>query len=482
MEFRRRSARLRAGADRISALPDDLLLLVLARLRCARAAARTGLISRRWRGLAARLREIVFRGVPLHRIEAALGRLSPAVSLLEIRVPKERRADTARGKLLLRVGPARGNSLLRVGTTRANSLLRAAARLEPEELVFDLPSDLIDGSLVVDLPCLRRATFIALRIFLLILRVPDGAEFPALESLSLSCGIAHAHLDALLRHCPRLRTLRLGGFLFDQGDLRVNSASLQELAVDRESGLTHRVDIVAPALKQLSMSLIATEVSISVLAPMVEKVSWHCCYRAGSITFGLWELEQVTLETSESQGQLPSLQIHASIFRSNFPGGAISFTQEIAKHMVVAFSALELHLKTAGHVFGAIVFLLLGMNRIRPAVRRLKLVLWRTTVRERCLPNCPCQPLDWRSQTVSFTHLEEVEITGFEGVGHEFDFLKLMLGCSPALKKMTLKLSRDVWSRKDGCTIINDIFKAYPSVQCYVYLSYGFIHGYQNYH
>uniref|UniRef100_A0A453T763 F-box/LRR-repeat protein 15/At3g58940/PEG3-like LRR domain-containing protein n=1 Tax=Aegilops tauschii subsp. strangulata TaxID=200361 RepID=A0A453T763_AEGTS len=265
-------------------------------------------------------------------------------------------------------------------TTRANSLLRAAARLEPEELVFDLPSDLIDGSLVVDLPCLRRATFIALRIFLLILRVPDGAEFPALESLSLSCGIAHAHLDALLRHCPRLRTLRLGGFLFDQGDLRVNSASLQELAVDRESGLTHRVDIVAPALKQLSMSLIATEVSISVLAPMVEKVSWHCCYRAGSITFGLWELEQVTLETSESQGQLPSLQIHASIFRSNFPGGAISFTQEIAKHMVVAFSALELHLKTAGHVFRAIVFLLLGMNRIRPAVRRLKLVLWRTTV------------------------------------------------------------------------------------------------------
>lgn len=48
--------------------------------------------------------------------------------------------------------------------------------------------------------------------------------------------------------------------------------------------------------------------------------------------------------------------------------------------MVVAFSALELHLKTIGHVFGAIVFLLLGMNRIRPAVRRLKLVLLKTTV------------------------------------------------------------------------------------------------------
>ncbi|KAF7098639.1 hypothetical protein CFC21_100364 [Triticum aestivum] len=412
MEFRRRSARLRAGADRISALPDDLLLLLLARLRCARAAARTGLISRRWRGLAARLREIVFRCVALHRLRAGGARLRPPLRSGH-RLPRRRPALLA-----------------------PRHLHRAA----------NLP---------------------------LILRVPDGAEFPALEALSLSCGIAHAHLDALLRHCPRLRTLRLGGFLFDQGDLRVNSASLQELAVDRESGLTHRVDIVAPALKQLSVSLIATEVSISVLAPMVEKVSWHCCYRAGSVTFGLWELEQVSLETSESQGQLPSLQIHASIFRSNFPGEAISFTQEIVKYMVVAFSALELHLETIGHVFGAIVFLLLGMNRIRPGVRRLKLVLWRTPVRERCLPNCPCQPMDWRSQTVSFTHLQEVEITGFEGAGHEFDFLKLMLGCSPALKKMTLKLSRDVWSREHRRTIINDIFKAYPSVQCYVYLCSG---------
>ncbi|XBI17404.1 hypothetical protein VPH35_059466 [Triticum aestivum] len=146
MEFRRRSTRLRRP-DRIRALLDDLILLVLARLRCAQAGARTGLISRQWRGLAARLRDIVFRGVALHRLEAALSRLSPAVSLLEIRIPKERRA-----------GAARGNSLLRVGTARVNSQLRAAARLEPEELVFDLPFDLVDGSLVVDLPCLCHAT------------------------------------------------------------------------------------------------------------------------------------------------------------------------------------------------------------------------------------------------------------------------------------------------------------------------------------
>jgi len=50
----RRGTRLRRRADdedHISALPDDLLLHILARLGCARAAANTSLLSRRWRGL-----------------------------------------------------------------------------------------------------------------------------------------------------------------------------------------------------------------------------------------------------------------------------------------------------------------------------------------------------------------------------------------------------------------------------------------------
>ncbi|KAF0888836.1 hypothetical protein E2562_019347 [Oryza meyeriana var. granulata] len=44
--------------DRLSALPDDLLLRILAGLRCARAAAHTGLLARRWRGLWAGLPEL----------------------------------------------------------------------------------------------------------------------------------------------------------------------------------------------------------------------------------------------------------------------------------------------------------------------------------------------------------------------------------------------------------------------------------------
>jgi hypothetical protein len=36
---------------------------------------------------------------------------------------------------------------------------------------------------------------------------------------------------------------------------------------------------------------------------------------------------------------------------------------------------LELHLTTGGHVFGAFVFHLIGLNRIRRTVRRLKVIL-----------------------------------------------------------------------------------------------------------
>jgi hypothetical protein len=43
--------------------------------------------------------------------------------------------------------------------------------------------------------------------------------------------------------------------------------------------------------------------------------------------------------------------------------------------MVTDFSSLDLHLGTKGHLFGAIVLYLLGLDRIRKAIRNLKIVL-----------------------------------------------------------------------------------------------------------
>ncbi|KAM0832218.1 hypothetical protein ACQ4PT_065053 [Festuca glaucescens] len=170
------------GPDRISALPDDLLLLILARLRCVVTAARTGILSRRWRNLWTLLSALIFRNVKYSSLQPALASLvSPAaVSLLEIHIPFIRRRPEPweRGH-----GSVVNVSLAAAGVT---SLLRAAARLEPEELVFAINSK-VTGS-HVDVPYFRRAASIVLKsnTFSTPFHMPPGVEFAALDTLSLS--------------------------------------------------------------------------------------------------------------------------------------------------------------------------------------------------------------------------------------------------------------------------------------------------------
>ncbi|KAK1626109.1 hypothetical protein QYE76_000424 [Lolium multiflorum] len=315
-----------AGADRISALHDDLLLLVLARLGCVRTAARTSVLSRRWRdNLWTRLPALVFRNIAVPSLEAALGHISrppPVVSLLEIRIPDPEQQQH------------------KVHNARLNSLFCAVARLEPGELVLDLPYSLVTDSLDLDLPCFRRATSITLDFSSGVLRIPAGVEFPALEMLSLS-GI-FTDVNTLLSRCPSLRTLQLTRVRFGGRDNhpRVTSASLQELTIINFPRYTvYGVHIVAPVLKQLTVSLTLWEATISVSAPMLEKGS--------DITY-------------DSEG--------------------VNIAGETEKHMIIDCSVLELHLTTGGDVFGGLVFRLLGMDQVRSATRKLKVVLWRSEV------------------------------------------------------------------------------------------------------
>uniref|UniRef100_A0A8I6Z0X2 FBD domain-containing protein n=1 Tax=Hordeum vulgare subsp. vulgare TaxID=112509 RepID=A0A8I6Z0X2_HORVV len=201
---------------------------------------------------------------------------------------------------------------------------------------------------------------------------------------------------------------------------------------------------------------------------MLEKVWWRCYFKFKMpVVFDLWLLEQVSLKTAKGQGQLRSLHIHACA--------------EIEKHLIVKFSVLELCLTTNGHGFGPLAFHLLGMDRIRRATRRLKITPQRTMVNNaECPFDCPCEPEGWRSNTVSLTALEELEINGFGGDDHELGFLKPMFKCAPMLKKLTVKLSHKASSRNDGCTKLYNIVKACSSVELSVYLSSGLMLGWPN--
>ncbi|KAI4972901.1 hypothetical protein ZWY2020_005689 [Hordeum vulgare] len=439
--------------DRISSLPDELILLILTLIGCTATAARTSVLSRRWRDLWIHLRRIVFHNIA-PSAASAIGRVrgpAPAVSLLEVRIPSRH------------LGP--------FGAT-ASRLLRAAVRLEPEEIVLSFPWSVEFEARqlnLVRLPCFRRTT--SLTMERLLFYCPDGeGEFTALRTLSISYGLGGLH--SLLPRCPHLRVLSLkfvnDGFgLVQNGSISLHLPSLQELLLETSIVHTDAIDIVAPLLKRLTVSFgtYKTVSSIAISAPMADKVSWEWWYfgARSSVQFGLWSLQRLWLHTGERGGQLPSLHIHAS--RSWFISNEDTFAQEVEKHMVYDFSVLELHLLKSGHVFGALVFHLLGIIRLSRNIQRLKIVLEKSMLKGKCSPHCTCEPTNWRSQTISLTALEELEdvkIDDFRGEDHEFDFLEMVFRCTPMLGKMTVKQSNEF---APSYAKILDVFKVHVEFQ-----------------
>ncbi|TVU39269.1 hypothetical protein EJB05_12679, partial [Eragrostis curvula] len=137
--------------DRISLLPDDLLLDVLVRLRCARAAARTRLLSRRWRGLWTHLPDFTFREVAPESVHGALARVAHTdLPILDVDLPQRYKLSSA----------------------CVASLLQTAVRLAPTEFSLTVHRDTNDGNTAVGIPCFHRATSIKLHVHDFYLRPP----------------------------------------------------------------------------------------------------------------------------------------------------------------------------------------------------------------------------------------------------------------------------------------------------------------------
>jgi hypothetical protein len=130
--------------DRISGLNDDLLIQVLVRLRSAAAAARTSVLSRRWRGLWRHLPELSFRRVAPDALQVALAQVAiPKLNLLHIDYPFHRS---------------------RLSAEAVASLLRPAARLDPVDLSIVAMADGMDEPIAVEVPSFARATSIRLHL------------------------------------------------------------------------------------------------------------------------------------------------------------------------------------------------------------------------------------------------------------------------------------------------------------------------------
>ncbi|CAL5085677.1 unnamed protein product [Urochloa decumbens] len=435
------------GVDRISGLNDDLLIQVLVRLRCAGAAARTSVLSRRWRDLWKHLPELSFRRIAPEALEATLAQVAvPKLSLLDIDVFLCGRSFSAEG---------------------IASLLRTAARLDPVEISIVAWVSRSDELISVEVPSFARATSITLRVSNLHLTLPaQGCGFPVLERLSMANASGRFDTGALVSRCPKLRVLEIGEVA---RTITVHSATIEELLVT--DGQLRGVDIVAPMMKKFTLrSSVHVDFTMSLLAPKVENLLWKCWSIFGNLPrvaidgIEMWCLNRLELKTVE--------RVFTLVLDIGRPYSATHMRNLQEMFQFPNISVLELSVETRGHVYGAMA---LNLLRICNAVRRLKLVIKHRFGRmdEVCPSDCPCnQPQDWRSQNISLMSLTELEIEIFKGRGHEVDFLKLLFRCAP-LMNVTLKLASKVVLSSRGCKETNNIFKANPAAECHVYRKRG---------
>ncbi|TVU38522.1 hypothetical protein EJB05_11896, partial [Eragrostis curvula] len=237
--------------DHISGLPDELLHAILVRLRSARAAARTSLLSHRWRCVWAELPELVLGtddaqppGSLADSIDAAIAAYAAAaVERLEIAMPSDIRVSARGIAPWLRFASHRlvGTLDLRV-QCQDNPTPKYSRREEEQE---------------VELPVCRRATRITL--FLGQERCssclrPAAGSFAALTYLAIHDTSMEARaLDALLSsQCPRLENLDLHVTLVAASDVSLRSDSL--ISLWYHAAKTRRLQIVAARMEKLWIS------------------------------------------------------------------------------------------------------------------------------------------------------------------------------------------------------------------------------------
>ncbi|GJM91016.1 hypothetical protein PR202_ga07351 [Eleusine coracana subsp. coracana] len=228
-----------AARDRISRLPDDLLHGILVRLRSTAAAARTSLLSRRWRHVWTQLPEIVFdnpHGPAADTVDAALARIHihtaannnnnsapPALNRLAINFPHLQFAP-------FRIAPWLAFASRHLAGELSIRLARRRLQMEDE----------------VDLPLMEKATSIHISSGHILLLPPSGSLFAALRTVS----IAYARMDGQdmdcfgSSRCPRLQELYLWPVeLVAVSDVSIRSESLQTLFYRADN--TRPLEVVA---------------------------------------------------------------------------------------------------------------------------------------------------------------------------------------------------------------------------------------------
>uniref|UniRef100_A0A0E0Q5T0 F-box domain-containing protein n=1 Tax=Oryza rufipogon TaxID=4529 RepID=A0A0E0Q5T0_ORYRU len=444
------------GGDRLSALPNDVLHLILLRLRSAEAAARTSVLARRWRHVWATLPELRFRmdvslaahaAPALRRLEVSTDADDPAASTAALRLAAPRVA----GELSFCIWPRWDDA--------------------PEE--DDGPAPVRRPG-VVKLPCFEKATELWLILGLLGVSLPKSGVFAQLTALAFRDVrfTGRCDLGAVVssKRCPVLQKLQVHDSQ-DLYNLTIFSESLLHIELSDLHGGMGRLMIVAPLLRVLdvrhcfywrtyrSHSLVRDQPYAAVFTPALEDLIWVDAYDPTMVQFGGVE------------------RLRKLMGRSQYLMEAIT--------MLPAIEVMSLELSKRGHAFGQCVFHLLRMST---GIRKLKLALRgglkdseeRISVLStwfqghqadaRCSASCICnRPQAWKTEDLFLDSLQEVEISGFRGSEHELAFLKRRFGWAAILKTFTMHLHLDLTVSDDLCKELLSLATPETDVKIYFY-------------
>ncbi|CAL5034512.1 unnamed protein product [Urochloa decumbens] len=425
-----------AGEDRLSELPDDVLVQILLRVDAADTAARTSVLSRRWRRVWALLPVLFFGGsCKPHLIGDALGAHQAALLGLSVETVSATPDSVA--------------AWLPVAAPRLAGLLiyeNAAPGIDTEE-----QGD--EGAF--ELPCFEKATIISLDLGFLGLSMPPAGVFTCLTNLSLK----RVRFDGPFElgdtgsslRCPCLLVLKIHNA---RGLLTVTVCSeslhLMELCTLQD---LEQLTVAAPLLCEFSFrrcfALGSRRPIASIVAPQLELLHWEDFYHSSSVHLGKMEHLQ-SLGTyffaygsasysliSPAVGLLLRFKALRCLTFTLFYPLDLGKYNYLMEHMTMLPDITSLHLIVIamGHAFGATSFHVLGMCS---GITSLKLTL--PAPKTACPSGCICgqQPPNWKTEGLLLNCLQKVEINYFSGLEHEVTFVKRLFIWATVLKKMII--------------------------------------------
>ncbi|TKW30128.1 hypothetical protein SEVIR_2G014600v4 [Setaria viridis] len=455
-----------AGGDLLSALPDDVLVLILLRLGTA-AAVQTSSLSRRWRRVWALLPELRFHLAP---DGPRIRELLDAPEAPELRCVSVTTEDAA--------------------PHSAAAWLPVAARRLSGDLVYhnvvpgnhvDEDDDDDDGDEEgaeeagvrgdVQLPCFGKAIKIVLNLGFLSLALPSMGIFPRLTKLSLSrvrfrgpCELGNLVSSP---RCPCLQKLKVHD---SRGlhNLSIHSESLLQIKLESLYSL-QQLTIVAPALLGLAVtfSFIDDDPSkpiANISAPQLVSLTWRDLYDPRYVHLGnLGRLQKLNsffivfgqhASRDKNQYCLRLLQqfqvIHSLKLMLVYRKDIDDFQYLMGDmKMLPQITFLQLAVSNEGHAFGASSFHLL---RMCTGLRRLVFVLHdnrNLEAQSTCPSGCICdQPTSWKTEGLVLNHLEHVTIFGLQGAEREVTFVKQLFSWGMVLKNIRITFDYQVTESK----------------------------------